>query len=282
MHLPTVLTAITLLIACEAPPASTRNDSSVARTDGKSALVTRATQGSFAFANSDGTRLLALDSLPDPSTIRGALCSGAVALTARYDHHATRQSGDNGRQVAANFGNQQGDVFNVSGNKAIPDQTCYLSADSLLFARARAVTMRKPADCSSEQISRIAAAKRRQVIHCWDIASAPTHIDVVAVQFADMDSAALASIAVVRDSSLFFKDYPAVRHANDQSTWRVDDEGVFSPTGFDVLFVADLPDGFVIAITWAGAEGEDSELLLAHPAGNLRTLIKGYRYQAPT
>jgi hypothetical protein len=278
-----ILLLIMLLMACEGvPPASTRSDSSVARTDGKPALVTSATRGSFAFVNSDGTQLLALDSLADPSAIRGALCSGGVALPARYDHPATRQSSDNGRQVAANFGNQQGEVFHVSGNKATPDQTCYLSADSLLFASARAATMRKPADCSNEQVSRVAAAKRRQVIHCWDIASAPTHVDVLAVQFADIDSAALASLAVVGDSSLLFKDFPAVHHANDESTWRVDDEGVFSPTGFDVLFVADLPDGFVIAITWAGAEGEDSELLLADSASNLRTLIKGYRYWSPT
>jgi hypothetical protein len=244
-------------------------------------LVSHPTQGSFAFVDSDGTQLLALDSLADPSTISSALCSGGVALTAQYDHRATRQSSDNGRQIAANFANQQGHVFRVSGNKATPDRTCYLSSDSLLVASARAVTMRKPAECSTEQVSRIAAAKRRQVIHCWDIASAPTRLEVLAVQFVDIDSAALAGLVVFGDSSLLFKDFPAVHHASDESTWRVDDEGVFSPTGFDVLFVAHLPDGFVIAITWAGAEGEDSELLIADSAGNLRTLNKGYRYWSP-
>jgi len=52
---------------------------------------------------------------------------------------------------------------------------------------------------------------------------------------------------VFSDSSLWFEDFPAVRHADDESTWRVDDEGVFSPTSFDVLFVAQLADGLVIA-----------------------------------
>lgn len=277
------LFVIACLLACEgAPRTSTRNDSGVAGTDAKSPLVSRDARGSFAFVDSVGKQLLALDSLANPSAIRGAICSGAVAFPLRYDHRATRQPNDNGRQVAANFDNQQGDVFDVRENKAPPNQTCYLAADSRLFASARAVTMRKPADCSSEQASRVAAAKRRQVIHCWTIASAPTHLAILAVQFADVDTAALASLAVVGDSSLFFKDFPAVRRANDESTWRVDDEGVFSPTGFDVLFVADLPDGFVFAFTWAGAEGEDSELLLADSAGNLRTLTKGYRYWSPT
>src|SRR2546423_1289297 len=75
-------------------------------------------QGGFAFADSGGTQFLALDSLADPSTIRGAICSGDVAVAARYDHRATPQSRDNGRQVAANFANQQGDVFRVTGSKA--------------------------------------------------------------------------------------------------------------------------------------------------------------------
>jgi hypothetical protein len=271
-----------LLIACEGiPPASTRSDSSAARSAGKGALDTAATQGSFAFVNADGTQLLALDSLRDPSTFRGALCSGGIPLIVRYDHRATGQPSDNGRQVAANFANQHGEVFNVTGNKATPDQTCYLSADSLLVARARAVTMRKPAECSIEQVSRVGDAKRRQVIHCWDIATAPGNLEVLAVQFVDKDSAALASLVVFGDRSLFFKDYPAVRRARDESTWRVDDEGVFAPAGFEVLFVADLPDGFMIAITWAGAEGEDSELMRADAGGNLRTLITAYRYWSP-
>src|SRR5256885_14187711 len=102
------MSAVMLLVSCErTPPASTPNDSSAGRTDGNGALVSRITQGTFAFADSGGTQLLALDSLADPSTIRGAICAGGVAVAARYDHRATPQSRDNGRQVAANFANQQ-------------------------------------------------------------------------------------------------------------------------------------------------------------------------------
>ena len=120
------------------------------------------------------------------------------------------------------------------------------------------------------------------MIHCWDIGSAPAHVEVVAVQFADIDSAALASVVVFSDSSLWFEDFPAVRHAGDESTWRVDDEGVFSPSSFDVLFIAPLPDGFVIAITWAGAEGEDSYLLRSDSTASPRTVSKAYRYWSPS
>src|SRR5213592_538385 len=125
----TLTSAVILLGACgRTQPVSRTKDSSVAHTDASTALVGRVTQGSFAFANSDGTQLLALDSLADPSTIRGAVCSGGIALTTRYDHRAAGQSGGNGRQIAANFANEQGDIFRVSGSKATSDQTCYLSA----------------------------------------------------------------------------------------------------------------------------------------------------------
>src|SRR6476659_4139156 len=67
-----LISAVMLLVSCErTPPASKPNESLSARTDGSGALVGRLTQGSFAFADSDGTQLLALDSLADPSTIRG-------------------------------------------------------------------------------------------------------------------------------------------------------------------------------------------------------------------
>jgi hypothetical protein len=277
-----VIGAVILLASCErTPPASERNDSLAVRADTSRAAVSRLTQGTFAFADSDGAQLLALDSLANPSTIRAAICSGGVTVAARYDHHATRQSADNGRQTAYNFANQQGEVFRVSSGKATPNQTCYLSADSLLIANARAAAMRKPADCSTDRASRIAAAKHRQVIHCWDIGVAPSGVEIAAAQFADIDSTALASLVVVRDSSMWFEDFPAVRHANDPSTWRVDDDGVFSPTSFDVLFVAALPDGLVIAITWAGPEGEDSYLLRSDSTPNLRTLSTAYRYWSP-
>ncbi len=276
-----VIGAVMLLASCErTPPATTRHDSLAVRANASGAAISL-TQGTFAFADSDGSQLMALDSLADLSTIRGAICGEGVTVPARYDHAATRQPADNGRQNAYNFANQQGNVFRVSAGKATPDQTCYLSADSLLIANARAAAMRKPVDCSTDRASRIAAAKHRQVIHCWDIGVAPSGVEIAAAQFADIDSTALASLVVVRDSSMWFEDFPAVRHANDPSTWRVDDDGVFSPTSFDVLFVAALPDGLVIAITWAGPEGEDSYLLRSDSTPNLRTLSTAYRYWSP-
>lgn len=274
--------AIALLaVGCDrAPEDSGRSDSSLIVVTAIPTLAAAGMKGSFAYVDSSGTLLLALDSVPDPSTILGAVCWGGVALPVRYDRRQARQAGDNGRQLAYNFRNQQGDVFRVTQERAPPDKTCYLSRDSTLLANASLAAMREPSDCSPAHASRLAAGKRRQVTHCWRIASTPTNLDVLAVQFATIDSNALASLAVVGDTSLWFQDFPAIY--NDESTWRVDDGGVFSPTAFDILFVAALPYGFVMAIAWAGAEGESCELLLADSAGAFRKVTTGYRYWAPS
>ena len=272
-----------LAIGCErAPGESARRDSSVAPSTAKPSPPSVVAQGGFAYVDSSGTQLRALDSLSDPTTIVSALCRGGVALPVRYDRRQTRQSNDNGRQVASNFRNEGGEIFRVMQATAPIDGTCFLSRDSALIANARAATMHEPSNCSPAHASRLAAAKRRPVIHCWQIAETPTHLEVLAVQFANIDSSALASLALVGDSSLMFKDFAAVYHGPGESTWRVDDGGEFSPRGFDILFVAALPSGYVMAITWAGAEGESCELLLGDSAGAFRTLTMSYRYWGPT
>jgi hypothetical protein len=105
--------------------------------------------------------------------------------------------------------------------------------------------------------------------------------ELLAVQFATIDSNALAGLVVVRGRSLLFQDFPAVYRGPDQSVWRVDDEGVFSPRDFAILFVAQLSRSYVMAITWAGTEGESDELLVADSTDMFRTVTKAYRYWVP-
>jgi hypothetical protein len=280
----TILVAAVAMLAvgCDrTPDAAARIDSPVVAAPAQPPPTASASQGSFAYVDSTGTQLLALDSVPSPSTVRGALCFGGVALPVRYDRRQARQPSDNGRQMAYNFANQQGDVFRVLQGRAPPNKTCYLSRDSALLANARPATMHEPSDCSPAQAIRLAAAKARQVIHCWKIGATPTNREVFAVQFATVDSSALAAIIIDGDSALLVKDFPAVYRGPDDSTWRVDDGGVFSPQDLDILFSAPSPSGYVMAIAWAGAEGESSELVVADSTGVFRTATIGYRYWSP-
>lgn len=238
-------------------------------------------EGGFAYVDSAGTELLALDSLPSPSDIRGAICGGAAALPIGYDRWQARRSGDTGRQNANNFRNERGQIFRVRTGHATPDATCYLSPDSALVANARPVARRTPDACAPASVARITAVKKREVVHCWHIADAPARLAILAVQFVMIDSNALASLVVVGDSSLLFDDLPAVYNKLEGSTWRVDDGGVFSPGDFEVLFVAAMPYGFVMATVWGGAEGESCDLLVANRGNVFRLVNTGYRYQVP-
>lgn len=283
----------TLALACDrAPRASVAGDSSVARQIPVDSTVPRPIpdsstddedpEGSFAYVDSTGTLLLSLASVRDSSTIRGAICGQGVALSVRYDRTQNRRPTDSGRQLASNFANEKGDVYRVARERAPPNKSCYLSSDTALLANARAATMSDPSECLPKAVARLTAAKQRRVVHCWHIASAPAHREVLAVQFVSIDSNALASLAVVGDSSLWFNDFPAVYDKLEGSTWRVDDGGVFSPADFDILFVAAMPDGYVMAIAWAGSEGESCTLLRVDSTGAFRTRVKGYRYWVPT
>lgn len=84
-------------------------------------------QGVFGFANAEGTELLALDSVANPTQIRGAVCAGARLYRVAYARRQSRQPAGNGRQVAANFRNEAGDVFRLVGSTPRGDETCYLS-----------------------------------------------------------------------------------------------------------------------------------------------------------
>jgi hypothetical protein len=238
-------------------------------------------QGTFAYVDASGTQLLALGSPGDPSKVVGAVCSGGQVLPVRWDRRQHGQKGDSHRQIASNFSREEGNVFRLTRGEARPDETCYLSADSAFLAKAVRVAPLGLAACSPSQASRLAVSRQRQVVHCWRFAQTPSDAELLAVQFATIDSNALAGLVVVRGSSLLFQDFPAVYRGPDESVWRVDDQGIFSPGDFAILFVAQFSHAYVMAITWAGAEGESDELLVADSTDMFRTVIRNYRYWVP-
>jgi hypothetical protein len=236
--------------------------------------------GSFGFVNVNGSEIIALDSVPDPTVIRAAVCSRAHVYRVAYARKQARQPADNGRQVAANFGNESGDVFRVIGGGARADETCYLSADSGLVAGAVSVRADTGVGCDATRLRQAAQAKHRPVLHCWPLGSVNPHGEILALQFAVIDTSALASIVVADNDQLFFHDLPATYHGPSADVWRVDDNGTFSPDAFGIPFFCRLRDTFVMALTWAGAEGEDSYLLVADSVHAFRAVTQNYRYWA--
>lgn len=238
-------------------------------------------QGVFGFANAEGTELLALDSVSNPTQIRGAVCAGARVYRVAYARRQSRQPAGNGRQVAANFRNEAGDVFRLVGGTPRGDETCYLSADSSLMASAVPADGPVSSGCDRARLSRIAQAKRRSVIHCWPLASAGPGAHILAVQFSVVDTNALASVVLIDQDHLLFQDFPGTYRGPQSDIWRADDGGLVSPDGFGIPFLCRLRGTYVIALTWAGTEGEDSYLLVADSGNVFRSVATSYRYWVP-
>lgn len=237
--------------------------------------------GRFGFVNTDGSEILALDSIANPALIRTAVCARAYVYRVAYARKQARHPAGNGRQVAANFGNEPGDVFRIIGGPAPTDETCYLSADSGLVAGVLPVGTDTGAACKTARLRHAAQLKHRPVLHCWTLGSATPNVEILALQFAAIDTSALASIVVADRGQLFFHDLPATYRGPAADVWRVDDNGTFSPTAFGIPFYGRRGGRFVMALTWAGAEGEDAYLLVADSANTLRAVTKSYRYWAP-
>ena len=238
-------------------------------------------EGSFAYVNANGTQLLALDSLHTPSGIRAAVCSAARVFPVVFVRLQPRTPTDNGRQTGANFSRDSGDVFRVISGQAPAQETCYLSADSALLASAAPVSRAGSGACALALLHRIADAKHRDVLHCWPLGAAQPNVQIVAVQFVTVDTSALASVVVADGEKVFFRDFPAQYRGPEEDTWRVDDGGEFSPYGLEILFFCRLRGANVMALTWAGTEGEDSYLDVADSADAFRSLVSSYRYWGP-
>ena len=273
---------IGLTIACKTSPDRLRE--SGANSDSYDAQALPATpilSGIFAYADSSGTKLLALGAVDDSSKIIGAVCAKGRTFHVRYDRTQSRREADNGRQLAVNFANEGGQVFRLDQGQAERDETCYLSSDSVLVANARAVRTIPHAPCTAADSTRIATAKKRQVEHCWRFAEATQGWYLVAAQFVRIGSDALASIVAMGDSAMLFQDFPGEYRGPDEGVWRVDDQGVFSLDGSDVLFVARFSDAFVMGLIWAGTEGESDALMVADSTDQFRQVVRSYRYWVP-
>lgn len=236
--------------------------------------------GTFGLVNDSGSEIIALDDLAAPKSIRLALCGGTTAYPLAFARHQEAPRDASSRDIADNFANLKGDVFRVSSGQPRGDGTCYLAPDSALVTTRLPLVRAGLAECEPGVARRIAAVKHRRIVLCRPMASAGD-LRVVAVQFAFVDTNALASIVVATDTQLVFEDFPARYDGPEASTWRVDDGGVFSSRGFAILFLSRARGVYVMGLTWAGAEGEDAFLLVADSANAFRQVQMTYRYWSP-
>lgn len=237
-------------------------------------------EGTFTFANEAGTELLSLAESETPGSYTSAVC-GAGVLPVRYVRTQRRSADSNHRQVASNFANEPGDVYQLQGDVVRADATCFVTTDA--FA-ARVVAVERTlgnSPCGTEQLAQLERIANRGAVHCWRSVALENGSEFVVAQFEHVDTLALAAVALVQDSVLLFHGLPGRYTEPGGSVWRVDDGGVFDPAVIHLLLAARLPDGHALAFAWVGAEGESLRLVVADSGVEARNVIDAYRYWAP-
>lgn len=246
-----------------------------------------ARHGAFAFSNGNGTRLLAASDLPQPDNVHDALCSDGSRVPVRFERRQVERP-NNGRQGPSNFDKLAGNVFRVlqgqiGGGQDTDTVSCFVASASLLSSATllpiQPLTESK--ECGQEVRPRLASSRNRPVVRCWRIADLPTGRSLVLAQFARQGTDALASMVLLDRDRTIFEDYPAKYEKEGQDLWRVDDGGVMTPDGFEVVFLLQRGDSYVLALGWAGSEGQSLTVAVSNDATRFTKVIVDYWYRAP-
>lgn len=239
--------------------------------------------GAFGFPNPSGTRLLTVSGLLQPAMFHTALCSGGRRFSVQFERRQAEREGHNGRQTPYNFDKLAGNVFTVLQGKIESGASCFLSSDSLLSS-ATLLPAELPAgssECDPDIRRQLASSRSRPVVNCWPLARLPADRRLVLVEFARQDKDALASVVLIDRDRMIFADYPAVFRGEGKDLWRVDDVGVLSPKGFEVVFLLQRGTFYALGVNWHGTEGASLAVFVSDGDNRFTRVIEDYWYRAP-
>jgi hypothetical protein len=240
------------------------------------------THGAFALADRNGSRLLVTAPMMNPERFTSAVCAGNARLTVKFVRHQDASPKDSGRMVAENFDHMAGTLYQAVSGRTNDGATCFLAADGFLDGATVESPRRlgRPRGCDSSENRRLASIRMRGVIRCWTIIQLPAEATITVVEFAHVGDSALGSMVVNNDRSSVFADYPAQYRAGED-VWRVDDKGVLSPNDFNVVAVIRRANGYALAVSWSGSEGDLLSLFVPAEGEQLNEVINQFWYRAP-
>jgi hypothetical protein len=241
----------------------------------------------FAFSNVARTKLLSVDTPINSGALTKAIFPGGFVLSTKFLGEQKRASVWNGRQIARDFDNSAGALFQIEGGKAPAREQLYIGEGCLLvtesFLRARRMLTIKhdlSAQISRDLVRRIEQAKGKKAAWGKSIAKIGANRQLILVQFDAEGKRCFASLVLVEPDSLSFDDYEAKYDDYTKGyVWRVDTPGI-DTTSFHVLAAFDRKDGIEIAVLWDGYEGQNL-FLLRREGATFRHLYNSYRYWAP-
>ena len=237
----------------------------------------------FAFPNEQGTSLLATGEIAKPGGLRIALCSGGQRVSVQFERRQPEGAKTTGRQAPHNFSQTAGAVFRIVGGKVAADATCVL-ADESFPTGATVVPLKRPpqtARCSKAAYPQFQADKDRPVVACWPIAEGGPGIQVAIVEFSRRLTRALASLVVIDGDRRAYIDYPADFKGPGDDLWRADDGGEIHSEGFEVVFLLKRGATYVLAVDWAGAEGNALSVHTADAGAQFKEVVTDSWYRSP-
>lgn len=242
-----------------------------------------AQHGAFALPDPAGARLLAVSSLPKPESLHTALCTGGQRFSVRFERKQAENKDNNGRRTSYNFDKLAGTVFAVLQGKIAAGATCFLASDGLLSTATvlQAEPPAKSSECGAEIRERLAGSRSRSVAHCWPVASLPADRRLALVEFARQDKDALASVVLMDRDRVVFFDYHAVFRGEGADLWRVNDGGVLSTEGFEVVFLVQRGAFYTLGVNWRGTEGASLAVFVSNASDRFTQVIGDYWYEAP-
>lgn len=233
----------------------------------------------FAFADESGKRLLAIGKLDEPARLDRASCDGTV-VAAKFVAEQPAGPKDTGRLTSANFDQTAGAVFQLAGEKVARDTTCLLGTAEFFRAwTALAVKASKKRRCDEKAAAAAAALGARQVESCVEVGTFSAARLLLAT-FAKEGNQLLVGLVLLDGKRVAMRSFPAKLEPGAPSCWRVDDGCAFSPDSYRVPFVLKGQGELRLLGLWAGAEGQNVELLGVQGQA-LEATATASRYWAP-
>jgi hypothetical protein len=237
----------------------------------------------FAFPNEQGTRLLATGEIANPEALRIAICSGGQQVSVQFERRQPEGPKTTGRQTPPNFAHTAGGVFRIVSGTVSPDATCVIADESFLTGATLIPLKRPPQNtrCSKAAYPQFQADKDRPVVGCWPIAEGGAGIQVAIIEFSRRLTRALASLVVIDGERRTYIDYPADFKGPGDDLWRADDGGEIHAEGFEVVFLLKRGTTYILAVDWAGAEGNVLSVQSAEGSDQFKEVITDSWYRSP-
>jgi hypothetical protein len=232
----------------------------------------------FAYADGSGCRLLGA-SPPLSHLPYFVIAPDGDATRLTYKGWRPESERSTGRQIAINFENDGGSLFSVDSCILVPDRTYLIVSQQFLLTHNSIHLVRRDySSLDGTTSNSIAVARALRIQRSWRMVSLGSQGEVATVLFANTRPP-LASLVLFNNGSLMYEDYPGDT-TEEESTWRVGDDGMFDGKNIGVVAAFTSPEGVLIARIWQGAEGENAVLLRQSSTGFV-PIIDSYRYWVP-